>query len=144
MTSDNKALLLRDEGTEPTDTVLDQALGKELFEVYQELMNLAKNELDLVPEWRFYKDCNAWLCKIVCKNKTVLWLSIWENLIKTSFYFTEKTRLDVLDLEIDPNLKDDFSDAKPIGKLIPLVVDIETKEQLKDLKTIIQFKKALK
>jgi hypothetical protein len=144
MDSNNKEMLLRDEATEPTDAVLEQALGKELFGVYQELMSLAKNEFELVPEWRFYKDGKAWLCKIVYKKKTILWLSVWENFIKTGFYFTEKTRLGVLDLEIDPKLKDDFSDAKPIGKLLPLSVDIETKEHLEDLKAIIKYKKSLK
>jgi hypothetical protein len=144
MNSNNKEMLLRDEATEPRDAVLEQALGKELFGVYQELMSLAKNEFDLVPEWRFYKDGKAWLCKIVYKKKTILWLSIWENFIKTGFYFTEKTRLGVLDLEIDPKLKGDFSDAKPIGRLLPLSVDIETKEHFKDLKAIIKYKKSLK
>lgn len=144
MKSENQMLFLRDEGIEPTDEVLEHAMGKELFAVYQELMYLIKNEFEMDPQWRFYKDGKAWLCKIVYKKKTILWLSIWENLIKASFYFTAKTRAGVLELEIDGKIKTAFSETNSIGKLIPLIVDIEVKDQLNDLRTIIEYKKGLK
>ena len=144
MKPENQTLPLRDEGKEPTDKVLEHVLGKELFAVYQELMYLIKNELELDPQWRFYKDGKAWLCKIVYKKKTILWLSIWENLLKTSFYFTDKTRMGVLELDIDGKIKKSFSEADSIGRLIPLIVDIELKDQLNDLRTIVEYKKELK
>ena len=144
MKPNNQTLLLRDEATEPTDAVLEHALGKELFAVYQELIDSIKNEFGLDPEWRFYRDGKAWLCKVTYKKKTIFWLSIWVNLIKTGFYFTEKTRMGVMEAEIDKKIKEAFSEAKPIGKLIPMIIDIEAKEQLKDLKVIIEYKKGLK
>ncbi len=141
MNPDNQTLLLRDETISPSDAVLEQALGKELFTVYQALTANIKQEFDLNTEWRFYKDGQAWLCKVTFKKKTIFWLSIWENSIKTGFYFTEKSRMDVLELEIDNKIKEAFSNAKPIGKLIPLTIDIEQSEQLKDLWAIVAYKK---
>jgi hypothetical protein len=144
MTHQNQTLLLRDEGTEPTDRVLENSLGKDLFIIYQKLMQAFTDEFDLEPQWRYYNDGKAWLCKVTSGKKTILWLSAWENLIKTSFYFTGKTRGGVLELVIDQKIKEVFSGAKPVGKLIPLVMDIDRSEQIDDLKTIIKFKKSLK
>ena len=137
-------LLLRDQGKELTDEVLEHALGVKLFAVYQELMYFLKNEFDLDPQWRFYKDGNAWLCKIVDKKKTILWLSVWESLIKASFYFTAKTRSGVLELNINEKIKRSFSETSFIGSLIPFIVNIESKDQLKDLRMLIAYKKELK
>jgi hypothetical protein len=144
MKTKNQTLLLREEGIKPTAEVLKSALGKDLFAVYQELMESLTDEFNMEPQWRYYKDGKAWLCKIVYKKKTILWLSIWVNLIKTSFYFTEKTRMGVMESGIDKKIKEVFSGTNPAGRLIPLIVDIEQKEHLEDLKTIIRYKKGLK
>lgn len=144
MKSDNETILLQEKEIEPTDKVLENALGKELFIIYQELIEIFTNEFSLGTQWRFYKDGKAWLCKIVYKKKTILWLSIWEGYIKTGFYFTEKTGTGVLELDIDNKIKAAFEEAKPVGKLIPLIMDINQEKQIEDLKEIIKYKKALK
>lgn len=138
-------LLLRDSEIIPTEEVLENALGKKVFAVYEELTKIITGvEFELAPEWNYYKDGKAWLCKVVYKKKTVFWLSAWENQIKTSFYFTEKTRTGIFDLAIDQKIKQDFDDSKAVGKLCPLILCIETREQLEDLKEIIRYKKGLK
>ena len=43
-----------------------------------------------------------------------------------------------------PNLKENFRNAKPVGKLIPLTFEIDQKEQLMDVWEIIKYKKGLK
>ncbi|MDD4374457.1 MAG: DUF3788 family protein [Bacteroidales bacterium] len=144
MESSNEKLLLRVKETEPTNEVLENALGKKLFLIYQELIKIFTNEFSLEPQWHFYKDGNAWLCKVVYKKKTILWLSLWENYIKTSFYFTEKTGTGVLDLDIDNKIKEIFEMTKPAGKLIPLTMEINQQNQIKDLKELVRYKKGLK
>ena len=101
MESDNGTILLREKEIEPVNEVLENVLGKELFNIYQELIKIFADEFSLEPQWKFYKDGNTWLCKVVYKKKTILWLSIWKNYIKTGFYFTEKTGIGVLELDID-------------------------------------------
>jgi len=144
MESDNEKILLREKEIEPTNEVLENVLGKELFKLYQELIKIFTDEFSLEPQWQFYKDGNAWLCKVVHKKKTILWLSIWENYIKTGFYFTEKTGIGVLELDIDNKIKEVFEVANPIGKLIPLIIDINQQKQIEDLKEVIKYKKGLK
>lgn len=138
-------LLLRESGTIPTEEVLENALGKKVFAVYEELIKtITGAEFELAPEWNYYKDGKAWLCKVIYRKKTVFWLSAWENHIKTSFYFTEKTRAGIFDLTVDEKIKQDFIETKAVGKLNPLILCIDTPEQLEDLKEIIRYKKGLK
>lgn len=135
---------LRESEIYPTEEVLLRALGDQVFTVYKELLKIILNEFQLNPEWRFYKDGKAWLCKVVWKKKTVFWLSIWDGFIRTSFYFTEKTQTGVQELEVSQNIKDKLKEAKAVGKLIPLILDIRLDEQLKDLKKIVEYKRALR
>ncbi|MDX9853974.1 MAG: DUF3788 family protein [Tenuifilaceae bacterium] len=144
MSTNNDAILLREAEVEPTDKVLENALGKELFVTYKEVIGALTNEFGLEPQWRFYKDGKAWLCKVVHKKKTILWLSLWEDCIKTGFYFTEKTGVGVLELDIDSKIKEVFKEAKPIGKLIPLIIDINQHSQIEDLKAVVRYMKELK
>ena len=144
MESNNENLLLRDKEIEPTDEVLENALGNELYIIYQEIIKIFTEEFSLEPHWRFYNDGKAWFCKVVYKKKTILWLSVWDNVIKTIFYFTEKTGTGIIELAIDNKIKEEFDTAKPIGKLIPLVIDINQQKQIKDLKEVVKYKKGLK
>ncbi|MEE4256561.1 MAG: DUF3788 family protein [Bacteroidales bacterium] len=144
MKSENETILLRDKEIEPTDEVLENSLGKELFTIYQKLIQIFTDEFSLELQWRFYKDGKSWLCKVVYKKKTILWLSVWQNYIKTGFYFTEKTRNGVLELGIDKKIKETFSVAKPVGKLMPLIIDIDQQKQIEDLKKLIKYKKEVK
>lgn len=144
MKANSTTILLREKETVPSNEILEHALGKELFSVYLKLIEIFKNEFNLDPQWRFYKDGKAWLCKVVHKKKTILWLSIWENYIKTGFYFTEKTGKGIFELDIVDSIKHDFKNAKPSGKLIPLIMDINCEKQLEDLKKVIEYKKNLK
>lgn len=144
MNTENAILLLRDKETEPTPEVLENVMGKDLFMIYQELIEIFTHEFSLELQWNYYKDGNSWLCKVVYQKKTILWLSVWNNYIKTGFYFTEKTGKGVLELAIDDQIKKRFEKAKPIGKLIPLAFEIDHQNQIKDLKEVLKYKKGLK
>ena len=72
------------------------------------------------------------------------WISVWNKFFKVGFYFTEKTRLGINELNIENKIKEDFSQSKNIGKLIPLVINVFRKEQIDDVLKIIEYKKKLK
>jgi hypothetical protein len=136
--------LLRDRDIFPSKEVLENAIG-DSYPVFEELMETIEGAgFGLAPEWNYYKDGKAWLCKVLYKKKTIFWLSVWDKFFKTSFFFTEKTRSGVVELDIEESIKEGFSHSKPIGKLIPLVISIDRKEQLKDLLRVIEYKKSLK
>jgi hypothetical protein len=136
--------LLKDADIFPDDRVLEQTLGG-VFPVYDEFMKIITSEAySLLPEWRYYNDGKAWLCKIQYKKKTVVWLSVWEGHFRLSFFFTEKNGQDIVDLDIDDELKRMFFESKTVGKLKPLILEISGMEQLPDALTIAAFKKKLK
>jgi hypothetical protein len=144
MKIDTETMLLSDEGVVPTNSVLEKATGKLLFVVYKQLIDTVTTEHGLEIQWRYYNDGKAWLCKGLYAKKTVFWLSIWDGFIRTSFFFTDKTKSGIWDLPIDDELKKGFERAKPVGKLIPLVVDILSFERLADFLEIVMYKKELK
>lgn len=136
--------LLKDPRISPMTEILEAELGNEVFELYASLIKMITGPgIDLNPEWNYYKDGKAWLCKVSYRKKTVFWLSAWENHLKASFYFTEKTRWGVFELPLHDEIKRDFNGAKPFGKLIPMTLRINNVGQLDDVREIIKYKKML-
>jgi hypothetical protein len=144
MKPEKQTMLLREPEIKPIENVLKNILGKELFDVYEELIRIITTEFDIQYEWRFYKDGKSWLFKAVSKKKTIFWLSVWDGFIKTSFYFIGKNRFGIFDLPISDEIKETFDKVEVIGKLIPLILNIEQKKQLKDFCEIVRYKKSLK
>lgn len=137
-------MLLREADIPPIPEVIESGLGPDVYMVYQQLMKIITDEFSLNADWNYYKDGKAWLCKISFKKKTVLWLSVWEKMIKISFYFTGKTIAGLLETDINNDIKNALHEPKTIGKLIPLTLDIVSPEQLPDFSRILVYKKNLK
>lgn len=135
--------LLREESVQPTSLIIAQALG-EANETYRFFaQKIREKPFDFNEEWRYYNDGKAWLCKITFKNKTVLWLSVWDGFFKTSFFFTDKHREDIEKLDIDEKIKLNFRNAKNIGRLLPLVIDVNSMSQVDDVLKIAAYKKSI-
>lgn len=131
--------LLHNIEQEPSPELFNSILSKELYTILMDINSfLITNGLSL--EWRYYNDGKAWLGKVSFKKKTLVWLSVWDMYIKAGFYFTEKTGKGIFDLDIDPELKSAFTEAKPIGKLLPLIVEINNQETLACFKNIALYK----
>lgn len=137
-------MLLRDADIFPSDKILEDALGEGFNVLVSFLETITNNEYALTLEWRYYNDGKAWLGKAVYKKKTIFWLSVWEGFFKTSFFFTEKHLEAIAKLDISETMKDEFAKAKTIGKLIPMIFDVNKENQLGDLLTAVRFKKSLK
>jgi len=136
--------LLREQEIYPSKEVLKTLLG-EVYSVLAELeTQLTQDEFALTFDWRYYNDGKSWLCKVCHKKKTVFWLSVWEGFFKTGFFFLERHLEGISALDIAEQIKEDFCSAKPIGKLLPMVINIYKMEQLPDLLKIIKLKKAAK
>jgi len=139
-----ETMLLREASISPSEKVLESALGKS-YSIYEELMETITNKnYELIPQWNYYNDGKAWLCKVQFKKKTIFWLSVWDKYFKMAFYFTEKNCKGINELNIESNIKKDFARYKPVGRLLPLVMIVNRKEQLKDALQIIEYKKKIK
>lgn len=132
--------LLKEQEEFPTAELLEKVLDK-IYPVFREFIRIAESdEFKLIPEWRYYKDGKAWLCKITHRKKTVVWLSVWSDCFKVAFYFTEKSGEGIPGLKIDGSIKEFYLNHAPIGKLKPVVVEVRTESQLDDLFTLIRYK----
>ena len=136
--------LLREQGIYPSKEVLKNVLG-EVYCVLEELeTQLRQDEFGLTFDWNYYRDGKSWLCKVCHKKKTVFWLSVWEGFFKTAFFFLERHVEGIAALDIPEHIKDDFGRTKPVGKMLPMLLNINKKEQLPDLLKIIKYKKTAK
>jgi hypothetical protein len=135
-----ESIVLKDPAIYPDKSVLQKALAGS-YPAFEELIKIiTEKEYGLIPEWRYYNDGKAWLCKVVQKKKTIFWLSVWEGYFRAAFYFTEKSGAAISSLDIDPDIKKSFSSAKPIGRLIPLAFTIRETNHLKDLLKVVTYK----
>lgn len=136
--------ILREESPYPDAGVLKEKLD-DIYDVYDVFVSeITKEPYSLQPEWNYYKDGKSWLCKITFRKKTVIWLSVWDDCFKVTFYFTDKSRSGIEELEISPSIKESILKSKNIGKLIPLVIAIREKNQIDDVLKLIAFKKSIK
>ena len=137
-------MALRDAEIVPSDKVLKDTLG-DVYDLLESFLATITNEAYLLNiEWRYYNDGKAWLCKVQHKKKTILWLSVWEGFFKVSFFFTEKHLEAIAALDISEAIKTELASAKAIGRLIPMIFNINNASQLEELLTVVHFKKTLK
>lgn len=136
--------LLKDPNVFPDTGVLKDALGNS-YPAYEKLMSAITDEtIGLDPLWTYYNDGHNWLCKIVYKKKTVIWLSVWEDCFKLGFYFNERTGPGVYDLNIPQDIKDRFTEASEGKKFKPLVIDISDEIDLDVVMKLVDYKKRIK
>ena len=137
-------MALRDAEIFPSDRVLKDTLG-DVYDVLESFLATITNEAYLLSfEWRYYNDGKAWLCKVQHKKKTILWLSVWEGFFKVSFFFTEKHLEAIAALDISEAIKTELASAKTVGRLIPMIFNINNASQLEELLTVVRFKTTLK
>ena len=139
-----ETIALKEPTVAPSTKVLQTTLGK-AYPAYEELIDtITSKDYGMTVEWRYYNDGKAWHCKAQFKKKTVFWLSACEHYFRTAFYFTERACAGILALDIDEAIKNEFKDVKHVGKLIPLVIRVSQKKQLKDVLKLVEYKKGLK
>ena len=133
---------LRDKEIYPSAEVLKAILGGS-FAAYEEMIaELA--ELDITPEWNYYRDGNAWLGKMPFKKKNLGWFHVYEGYFMVTFYFTEKHLEKIAELDISEEIKKAFFMTKPTGKLIAMFITMDTGKLPDDFMKVLLFKKNLK
>lgn len=136
-----ETLALRDGGILPTQEVLEAVLGSS-YPAFEEL-NALLIAMEIRPEWNYYRDGKAWLCKMMSK-KNMGWLHVYDGFFRVSFFFMERHLTAIADLNISDCIKEDFYEMKPVGKLLPMSIAVCDKGKLEDVLTVLRFKKSLK
>ena len=137
-----ETLVLRDGDILPTLEVLEAVLGSS-YPVFEEL-NALLIAMEIRPEWNYYRDGKAWLCKMMSKKKNMGWLHVYDGFFRVSFFFMERHLTAIADLNISDCIKEDFYEMKPVGKLLPMSIAVCDKGKLEDVLTVLRFKKSLK
>lgn len=131
--------LLRDRGAYPSGEVLAGALAG-VYPLYESFM-AAVDGAGLVPEWRYYDDGGAWLCKVTNGKKTVFWLSVWDGYFQVSFFFLERHLDGLAALGLDGN---GHTHEKECGRMLPLIFRVTVAAQVTDIMKVVEFKKKAK
>ncbi len=130
--------LLNDSSVVPSPDVLSGVLGGS-YDAYIRFVGIMAST-GAVAEWSYYNDGKSWLCKVCRGKKTLCWLSAWDGFFRVVFYFTAKTMPGVLALDIDPAIREGACECKPVGKLLPMVVDVHDESIVADLAMISEYK----
>lgn len=130
--------LLRDEKIFPSEDVLVGAAGT-YYGVYREYVGLLLDR-GISVDWHYYKDGRAWLGKAVKGTRTVCWISLWEEFFRVSFYIATRLRGEFGKSNINEKILDRAMRQPPVGKLLPIVVEVADRHQLADLMEIVEFK----
>lgn len=135
---------LKDENEYPNDEILRSYLGKVKI-TWDSFINLLKENYPLFSgEWRYYNDGKNWLFKITKKKKTICWVSIYHNMFKTTFYFSDKAEDLITKSELKKEYIDQFLSGKRYGKIRAITVDIIKSTDLNTTKELIKIKEQFK
>lgn len=135
-------LALKDANEFPTPEVLDKVLG-DSYRAFEKL-SAEFADFGIVPEWRYYNDGKAWLCKLMLNKKNLGWLHVYDNYFNVSCFFTEKHFEAIEKLDVANEIKEEFYHSKTTGKLIPMAIRITDNKLPEDVMKMIAFKKNLK
>ena len=128
----------------PDDEVLSRHLGgaKRAWDSF--FAFIKEDHPSFATEWRYYNDGKSWLCKITQKKKTVCWVSVWDRLFKTTFYFPDRAEELIAASELDKEYVDQFVNGKKYGKIRGVTVAIKKSADLKATKILIGIKGQVK
>jgi len=129
---------LKDENIYPDEKVLKRVLG-ESYEAFTAILELFKNN-ELTPEWRYYKDGKAWLCKVQKKKKTIVWMSVWSGYFEAAIYIPKRLIDNVYALDISEETKEKIKATKDVGKSKPCIFEVRDDSVLEDFEKVMQYK----
>jgi hypothetical protein len=137
-------LILTDPKLFPDDEVIAGVLGKG-FGLWQAFFDdVHEAHPDIATEWRYYNDGKAWLMKVTCKKKTVVWVSVHAKYFRMTAYLTEKARAAVDASDLSADCKEQFATSKRYGKLIAVSVPFKKKSDIASGLALIRLKLSLK
>ena len=122
----------------PSDDILKKVLGKS-YDVYSSLLELFTT-INMIYEWRYYRDGKAWLCKVQYKKRTIVWMSAWKGFIKATIYFPEKYVEDIYGLDLSQKAIEHIKNTGNTGKSKPCIFEMKSSSILKDFSKLMQFK----
>ena len=133
---------LKDKNVFPDSKVIESVIGAS-YPYYLQLLELY-SENGITPEWRYYNDGKAWLCKVQKKKKTIIWMSAWSGYMQATIYVPQGRIQEIYDLDISPRAKEKMKATKGVGKSLPCIFEIRDDLSIKDFEKVMLQKLAWK
>lgn len=131
-------IALADPAITPTDAVLEEVLGPS-YAAYCQLLDLFKSN-ELTPEWRYYNDGKAWLCKVQKKKKTIVWMSAWHGYMQVTIYVPLRIIEKVYECGIIRETINRIENTKNVGKSKPCIFELHDSAIISELEKVMHFK----
>lgn len=135
---------LNDKEEYPDDEVLSRCLGrvKCAWDSFHALIR--EDYPSFSGEWRYYNDGKSWLYKVTKKKTTICWVSVWDHLFKTTFYFPDRAEGLIAASGLPKEYIDQFLHGKKYGKIRGVTVNITKSADLDATKALIGIKERVK
>jgi hypothetical protein len=123
-------LVLIDPSVYPDDDLIFSIIGSN--SVYWK--NLLASIREAYPSseevWKFYKDGNNWLFRVILKKKTLFWIGLLEGSFRITFYFGDKAEPVILKSSLPENIKTTFMEGKRYGKIRAITIKVNSQEDI--------------
>lgn len=133
-----KQLLFTDPCHKPTDVDIQSALACQAS-VYQQFME-SLSHFSISPQWNYYKDGKAWLCKLFYKKKNLGWMHIYPGELQVTVYFSSTYREAVASLHLPENIWQYFIAKMQTCKLIPLTIPLSDTQHIAIANSVLMLK----
>ena len=133
-------MVLTDPAQFPSEDAIFSHIGRQRAQ-WEALFRFIRTEHpDFVATWRYYNDGKSWLLNESRKKKTVLWISVIRGAFRATAYFTDKARDPILASALSDDLKAQFMEKKPFGKLQGITITFRKKRDVEDAKVLVALK----
>ncbi len=123
----------------PDEAQIRAALG-EAFDAWRGLESaLTDVPFRLVLSWHYFRD-GGWLRKALRGTRNVAWLAIWKDHATLTFYFSARHREELVALPIPDTLRNQAAEAEMTGKMLPLVIEIRSHEDVEAGLEVLRYK----
>ena len=133
-------MVLTDPKQFPSEDLIFSHIGRQRAQWEALFRFIHAEHPDFVATWRYYNDGKSWLLNVSRKKKTVFWLSVTSSTFRITGYFTDKARDAILASTLSGDLKAQFLEKKPFGKLRGITITFRKKRDVEDAKVLVALK----
>ncbi|MGQ8338580.1 DUF3788 family protein [Sunxiuqinia sp. A32] len=128
----------------PTDEIVFSIIGDKEVIWEQTFSYLNKISSDITLHWNYYKDGKVWMLKTLRKKKTLFWIRLLNSTFRIAFWFAEKYEKEITKSDLSEKLKHDYLNAQAFNRSRCIYIDVESSDDLEEIKKLIDLKLKLK
>jgi hypothetical protein len=137
-------LVLTDKSVVPTDDLVFSIIGNNSV-YWKNLLASVRQKYPSAEEvWKFYKDGNNWLFRVILKKKTLFWIAVYEDTFRITFYFGDKAEPAIENSSLTNEMKDSFKNGPRYGKIRAISFKVKSTEDVNQALVVAGIKAVMK